>query len=174
MNTWSNMLLVAGTGRNVGKTTFVCRLIEQISNQQAIIAIKVSPHIHDNDVSHCKIIHKTEGLIIVEETSVYSNKDSSRMLAAGAQKVFYIQSNGDALSKAVEILKVLIPDDIALICEAAALRELIEPGCFVLMSSNKPIVKNKHLLPLAHKHIVNFDYKITDFIFEKGKWKENK
>lgn len=167
------MILVAGTGRNVGKTTFVCRLIEHISSIRPIIAIKVSPHIHDNDVSHCRIIHKTEGVIIAEETSFLNTKDSSRMLAAGAKKVYYVQGGGDSLSKTLAVLKDLIPDNIPLVCESAALRAYVEPGFFVLMSSAEPIVKNKHMLRFAHKHIVSYNYKSTDYYFENGEWKVN-
>lgn len=168
---WKNMLLVAGTGRNVGKTTFVCNVIKHISHNQPIMAIKISPHLHDEDCSHCKVIFKCKDLIITEETSINNKKDSSKMLAAGAQKVYYIQCDTSTIKESIRVLKEIIPDSVALVCESAALREKVNPGYFVLMSGKEAIVKNKHLLPFANKHIVNFNYESCSFLFENNGWK---
>ena len=75
MKQWPNMLLVAGTGRNVGKTTFVCRIISNISKNQPIIAIKITSHIHEL-CSSCNILFQLPNLIIAEEKSTTSYKDS--------------------------------------------------------------------------------------------------
>ncbi|MDA3892976.1 MAG: hypothetical protein PF517_15045 [Salinivirgaceae bacterium] len=171
---WPNMLLVAGTGRNVGKTTFVCKVVANVSKDQPIIAIKITPHIHDL-CSHCKILLQTERLIITEETSKEYSKDSSKMLAAGAQKVYYVQGADDQFSKVIDFLKPLIPNNEALVCESAALRNIVQPGYFVLMSVNKnePLKKNAHLLEYAYHHIIDYDYQVDDLKFKNGKWLRN-
>ena len=42
---FENILLIAGSGQNVGKTTFACQLIQNVQNQKPI-AVKITPHFH--------------------------------------------------------------------------------------------------------------------------------
>jgi len=174
MITWHNMLLVSGTARNVGKTTFVCKIIEAISKNQPIIAIKITPHFHEL-CSSCKLLYKSEKLIIAEEKSTKTEKDSAKMLAAGAHRVFYVQGADDKLPEAIEYIKPIIAFDIAVICESAALRNYIKPGLFVLMLPNKDDIaqKNKDKMPLADRKIFTFNYQSNEFEFENGKWKNH-
>ena len=58
-----NLLLVAGNGRNVGKTWLVCRIIEKISQNQKVTAVKISSHYHPEDADN--IISKTNDLLFV-------------------------------------------------------------------------------------------------------------
>jgi len=168
---WPNMLLVAGTGRNVGKTTFVCKVISAISNNQPIVAIKITPHVHDLCDS-CITLFRSDKLTITEETSKYLPKDSSKMLAAGASKVYFIQGADDQLEKIVEFLRVLIPENCAIVCESAALRKIINPGLFILMSvkAEGVIKKNADKVSLANLHIWDYKYSIEPIDFENGKW----
>ncbi len=171
MNVWSNMLLIAGTSRNVGKTTFACKVIEQISRHQTVVAIKITPHFH-TDCLTCLPLVKNENLFIAEETSNSISKDSSKMLAAGASKVFYIQATDEKLKDALEYLMPLIPHDVALVCESAALRNCIIPGLFVVMSVSDSISKNSNLIPLADLHLVDFNYDVNRIKFIDGFWKK--
>lgn len=175
MMNWPNMLLVAGTGRNVGKTTFVCKVIENVSKKSPIVAIKITPHVHDLCDS-CVTLFKSDKLTITEETSKTLPKDSSKMLAAGAQKVYFIQGADDQLDKVIEFLRNIIPERTAIICESAALRNFINPGLFVLMSikSDGVIKKNADKIPLANLHIWDYNYNATEFYFLSGKWKIKK
>ena len=50
-----NLIIVSGTGQNVGKTTFVQSVINKFSSQN-ITAIKISPHKHEQCES-AKIIN---------------------------------------------------------------------------------------------------------------------
>ena len=40
----SNFLLVAGNGRNVGKTFLACEIIKQLSQKNEVTGVKISPH----------------------------------------------------------------------------------------------------------------------------------
>ena len=171
MINWPNMLLVAGTGRNVGKTTFVCKVIENVSKKLPVIAIKITPHVH-NLCDSCVTLFKSDKLTITEETSKTLPKDSSKMLAAGAQKVYFIQGADDQLEKVIEFLRKIIPESTAIICESAALRNFINPSLFVLMSvkSNGVNTKNADKVSLANLHIWDYKYNATEFCFESGGW----
>ncbi len=46
MKSMPNILLIAGTGRNVGKTLLACEIIQQLSKTMAVTAIKTSSHEH--------------------------------------------------------------------------------------------------------------------------------
>jgi len=170
---WPNMLLVAGTGRNVGKTTFVCNVINNVSKDQPIIAIKITPHLHELCRS-CKIMFHSSDLIIAEETSLTSHKDSSKMLAAGAQIVYYIQGSDNQMEQVINLLTPLISNTTAIICESAALRNYLIPGQFVLINSSKGDKSNKNMdkLLIADKSIIDYNYKISDFNFKNGVWEK--
>ncbi|MFA6403168.1 MAG: hypothetical protein WCX31_16320 [Salinivirgaceae bacterium] len=169
MKVWKNMLLIAGTNRNVGKTTFACRVIEQISQQQSVVAIKITPHFHTDCIT-CIPLFESKNLLIAEESSRTALKDSSKMLAAGAKKVYYIQSFDENLSVAMDYLMPLIPNDVAVVCESAALRRIVIPGLFVVMSLNDSISKNSDLIPLADFHLIDFNYNVNGIRFNDGFW----
>ncbi|MBI9069458.1 MAG: NTP transferase domain-containing protein [Salinivirgaceae bacterium] len=169
---WNNLLLVAGTDRNVGKTTFICNIIERISKTHPIIAIKITPHFHELE-ENLPVIHKSENLVIVQEINNTTGKDSSRMLDAGAEKVYYVQAKDDQLKKAIVILEALLPNDKPIICESAALRYSIEPGCFVVLSHSNKITKNKAMISFAQIHIKDYIYDPKMFSFVSGSWNIN-
>lgn len=166
---WPNMVLIAGMGRNVGKTSLACHIIKHQSRLTNVIAIKITPHFHES-CDTCKTIYSEQGLLITEELDENTQKDSSKMLKAGA-KVYYVQSDKEKLSKVVEVLKPLIASNIPVVCESAALRNLIKPGLFLVLSkSSQRFVKNQELLNWEHFRINNFDFTNYHFIFEQNSW----
>ncbi len=124
---YKNILLVSGNGRNVGKTTFTCKLIEQFSHL-GIIAVKVSPHWYTFD-SKDKILHLEDKLLVMEETNTERNKDSARMLRVGAGKVYYIQSPYDkSLEKAFRLIIDTEGHKQPMVFESAALGKFMKPA----------------------------------------------
>jgi hypothetical protein len=168
-----NLLLIAGTGTKSGKTSMVCRIIEQFTNFN-IYAIKISPHFHETTSG---LITKSakEGYTIYEETSRDTSKDTSRMLNSGAHKVFFAKGWDDKLPVVFYEIMKNIPSNVPVICESPALRNYIEPGVFIIMTSN---VVNKqkelnHLLELPHLMVALEELKEMDVLpigFEEGKW----
>jgi len=69
-----NLLLIAGNGRNVGKTFLACKIIKELANKLKVIGLKVSPHFHDFEKS--RIIAQSDDYIVIEETQI-NQKDSS-------------------------------------------------------------------------------------------------
>lgn len=140
MKPFPNILLVAGSGRNVGKTSVVERLIHGFKDH-GIIALKVSPHFHALRGDE-KLIRKTDGYTISEEINPDSTKDSSRFLRAGAQKVFFIQALGKNLKEAFIRTFDLLPENAAVIVESGGLRDFIQPSLFIYVkgkqNDNKP------------------------------------
>ena len=164
-----NMLLVAGTSRNVGKTTFACKVIEQICPNQNVVGIKITPHFHAIDKT-CINMFEKEGVVVYEEKNKTTTKDSSRMLAAGASKVYFIQAADEKIIEALEYLIPLIPSDVAIVCESAAIRKYVVPGFFILMTRGIPNSKNAEFINMIDFQVVDFDDRGISLNFKDGKW----
>jgi hypothetical protein len=168
-----NLLLIAGTGTKSGKTTMACMLIEQFRTLD-ITAIKISPHFHET-TSGLNPVFEEPGYAVYEETNNDTTKDTSRMLHAGAKKVYFAKVYDDRINFVFNKIIDLIPEGTPVICESPALRNFAEPGVFVIMSS---VTTNKrkninHLLELPH---VMFKFEELDKLstipveFKDGKW----
>jgi molybdopterin-guanine dinucleotide biosynthesis protein A len=143
------LILISGTGRNSGKTTMACKIIEKLSANQPVIGIKISPHPHQNQTLEPLVTGN--GFNIWLETTPPEGKDSWRMLQAGAEKVFYIESENSSLSQAFqEVEKLIHPNDI-LVCESGGLRHVIKPAVFLMATNPEQTPKSSStmLLPLA-------------------------
>jgi hypothetical protein len=128
-----NLLLIAGTGTKSGKTTLACRIVEQFKDLN-ITAIKITPHFHETTPGLTPI-HEEPGYAIYEETNTVSSKDTSRMLQAGASKVYFAKVLDDSLLKVFNKILDLVPEGTPIICESPALRYFVEPGAFLIISS---------------------------------------
>ncbi|MBE0676246.1 MAG: hypothetical protein IH591_16440 [Bacteroidales bacterium] len=126
------LLIVAGTGRKTGKTTTACNIINAFSMSN-ITAVKISSHFHEPQ-EHLKLIFGSDSFIIWEELDSDSEKDSSRFLAAGATRSFYIQAlkqnSVEAFTKLLDLLSYTSP----IVCESPSLARGIIPGVLIVVS----------------------------------------
>lgn len=168
-----NLLLIAGTGTKSGKTSMACKIIEQFSDLK-ITAIKITPHFHET-TSGLILIEENKGYAIYEETGRDTLKDTSRMLKAGAVKVYFAKVWDDQLHEVFNKIINLIPEGTPVICESPALRNFIEPGVFIIMTS-ETIIKHKNINHLQSLH--HMMYKLEELPgvssipvgFEAGRW----
>jgi hypothetical protein len=168
-----NLLLIAGTGTESGKTSMACRIIEQFYELN-ITAIKISPHFHEATPG-LKTLYEEKGYSIYEETNRDTIKDTSRMFRSGAAKVYFAKVLDDRLRFVFDKIMYFIPEGTPIICESPAIRNYIEPGLFIIMTSDST---NKHnninnLQQLPH---VMFNLEELSEIsslpigFENGRW----
>jgi hypothetical protein len=171
-----NLLLIAGAGTNSGKTSLACRLIESFPALR-ITAIKITPHFHET-TSGLVVISEQEGFVVYEETNRESSKDTSRMIRAGAAKVYFAKVQDNQLLEAFNEIMKEIPEGAPVICESPALRNFVEPGVFIIMTSN---VINKHKninnLQTSPHLMIKLEelekYEKIPVRFENGKWVNN-
>ncbi len=168
-----NLLIIAGTGNKSGKTSLACRILESLSALK-ITAIKITPHIHETTDGLIPL-NEGKGFSIYEETNSSSTKDTSRMLRSGADKVYFAKVWDDDLLTAFNKIMENIPDQTPIICESPALRKYVEPGAFVIMTSdsqhNKKNIKHLQSLPHLMIKLEELDGLTTlPFGFEDGKW----
>lgn len=164
-----NILLISGSGSNVGKTTLSCKLIDRFKNK-GIVAVKITPHWHQQD-GDVEILHQEENLLILDERRRDSRKDSSRMLRSGAQKVFFVQNTVDeGLLRAFPIILSAADQSAPMIVESAALGKYLQPACHFHII--RPLAE-KHKLQNTNipiDHIIRFDGEKFDFDLERISW----
>lgn len=154
-----NLVLLAGAGQNVGKTSFAVELISHLKSLNLkVYALKITPHFHQSNPPN--LIIQKENFQIALEKDEKASKDSSRMLQAGADEVFFVQTNSDeALAEAFHFVNSLADETVVWVCESGGLRSVVEPGLFLYfkMQGEQPTKKSaRWLMPLADR-IVEFN-----------------
>jgi hypothetical protein len=170
---YPNLFIIAGTGTKSGKTTMACKVIEQFRHLSPV-GIKISPHFHTSSPG-LLLVDEGPGFAIYAEKNAETTKDTSRMLSAGAAKVYLILVWDSDLEKIFLKFIGKIPDNIPVVCESPALRNYFEPGLFILMSSETTVKRQdlRYLEKLPH-----LDFKLEEidrihslpFIFKDGEW----
>jgi len=170
------ILIISGNGRNTGKTSFLCRVISAHKNKYPVTAIKISPHFHPDTSTSAAIISNNNYSIFVENDPRRS-KDSSRMIAAGATKVYYIEAIDEHLAEAWRALSPLIADAGPVVCESGGLRNLLKPSLFIMLNRSERVeIKDsfKKLSPLADKIVSfngnSFDHAPEEIHFDGKGW----
>lgn len=169
-----NFLIISGTGRNVGKTTLSCKIIDKFSNENRITALKITNHFHDIDQKTSKIIYESESYKIIEELNILSNKDTSRFLQAGANNSFMIMSDLNNLATAINRLEMTFGFDTSIfIVESMSIREIITPAYSILVTNDLNIKSSTGFDIVAHFNSENltYDLKIEDFKIVGKEWK---
>jgi molybdopterin-guanine dinucleotide biosynthesis protein A len=138
-----SMIMVGAGDRNTGKTEFACSLIRKFSSLHNIIGIKVTTiNEHNGGCPRggkgCGVCATfEENFCITEETNNISNKDTCRMLVAGAKKVFWLRVLKSHLEEGITALLEVIGNDAIMICESNSLRSIVEPGFFFMVRNGK-------------------------------------
>ena len=172
---FSNLLLIAATGSNVGKTTLATAILQNLNKDLNIIALKVSPHFHQIEGNR-KILEQTENYMIVEEQDEISGKDTSKLIRAGAKKAYLVHGNEEFVIEAFLKLFSTFPSNQPVICESAGLAYHIKAGLLILLKREGYDKKNifDQLKDKADIIITSdgqqFDRDISDIGFEDGRW----
>ena len=134
-----NMLLVGSTARNTGKTTFCLAFLERWKNKFDIIGLKVTNVRDGNGICHhgnegCGVCASFAGNYeIIEEADKSGEKDTQKLLAAGAKKVFWLKAVNDCVEEALNIILSGISKNSIILCESNSLSEIVRPGVSLLM-----------------------------------------
>ncbi len=172
---YPNILLIAGDGRNVGKTTLACKIINKFSWENEIIGIKIASHFHALKETD-KILIKNDRFTLSEEQNVDSNKDSSLMLQSGARRVFYLQVQDEQIGEAFENVMKLTGDN-PVVCESGELGTIIKPGVFLfvrMLCCQVKSVDKYEYGELADKLVTNngtgFDFSLDELELINNRW----
>lgn len=128
------MVMIGGNSRNSGKTTMACKCISRLSATHEVIGLKVTSVRPGEDDLHGN--HNddfTGNFTIFEELNPESNKDTSKMLKAGASHVYYIRVEEKFTKQAiVHFLSKYVHKQL-IVCESRSLHEIVKPGLFLIM-----------------------------------------
>ncbi|MCK5856639.1 MAG: hypothetical protein KAG64_04065 [Bacteroidales bacterium] len=173
---YPNILLVTGNGKNVGKTSLSCTVIEHFKEEK-IIGVKISPHFHEFDSKVEDVLYQTDNIIIIEEHRNNTGKDSSKLKAAGAFRVFFVMVLDHNLQEAFDRLIGFSGTDFPMIIESAALRNIIVPSQFLLLTHiDRPEPKKsiEHLMEYVDHNITlssaGHNFTPNNIFYIKGKW----
>ena len=163
-----NMLLLAGASQNVGKTSFAIGIIRKLKNEgHKVYGLKITPHFHKDKPDH--LIVQTDEYQIAIEKSLTGKKDSSKMLLAGAEEVFFVQIKSDFyLPEVFDTINRMTEKEVLWVCESGGLRNFVQPGLFLYLKLKDQVPEKmsaKKLMPLADL-IVNFDGLDFDLSFD--------
>jgi molybdopterin-guanine dinucleotide biosynthesis protein A len=178
------MLMIGSAGSNVGKTELACALLGKFGKNLNIVGIKVTT-IKDKDGQcprggkGCGVCSSLEGnFCITEETNRSSGKDTSRLLAAGAGRVFWIRVLKEHLFEGITALLDVIEPEAVSICESNSLRQVVEPGLFLMARKNDSNAwksSAKDVRKYADRIVVSdgssFDLALGRIKLTDGKWK---
>ena len=135
-----NMLMIGSSGSNVGKTELACALLRRFSGAREIVGVKVTA-IAAQDRScprggrGCGVCSALEGPYqITQESARDSEKDTGKLLAAGAGTVYWLRVRRTHLPQGLAALLEAVGRDTVMICESNSLRQVVEPGLFLLVA----------------------------------------
>jgi molybdopterin-guanine dinucleotide biosynthesis protein len=130
-----NILTISGTGRNVGKTTLACSIIEKLAQNARVTSIKITPHYHEVDYPSM-LFQQPDAYSVYLEERKDRKKDSSKMLAAGAHRVLFIQAHDKYLEDLWKKISGLLNSESPVIVESGGIHKIIRPGIAFLLSAD--------------------------------------
>jgi len=177
------ILMIGSAGRKTGKTELACALIKKFSKDRDITGIKVTA-IEERDGQcprggqGCGVCSSLNGnFYITEETDRSSDKDTARLLTAGASRVFWLRVMKTHLEEGLAALLDIIGADAVSICESNSLRQVVEPGLFLMVQgANQEVPKSsaRVVMRYADRIVIsdgdNFDFDIDRINLVNGKW----
>ena len=177
------MLMIGSAGANIGKTELACALIKKFNKNKDIIGIKVTT-IKERDGQcprggqGCGVCSSLDGnFCITEETGVNSDKDTARLLAAGASRVLWMRVMKTHLKEGLAALLDKIGADAVSLCESNSLRQVVKPGLFLMVRGKDSMmwkISADAVKKYADKVVVSdgssFDFDIGRIKLLGGKW----
>jgi molybdopterin-guanine dinucleotide biosynthesis protein len=156
------MVLIGSTGKNVGKTVAACSIIKALKQKMPVIALKVTTADRHGTSCHrggdgCGACIFGQDFVLEEETDPTAAKDTARLLAAGAERVFWLRAKSDHLASGFKAFLAKIPNQSFIVVESNSLREVVKPGVFIMMVNTNERYKPSALkvLPYADLTIEN-------------------
>jgi molybdenum cofactor guanylyltransferase len=177
------MLMIGSAGINAGKTVLACEVIKKFCKSTNITGIKVTTIKAKNGTCPrggrgCGVCSSLDGnFCITEELKRNSSKDTSRLLAAGASRVFWLRVMRSHLKQGLTTLLSIMGPDAVSICESNSLRHVLEPGLFLMVTApnlKKWKASAQDVRKYVDKVVVSdggsFDFDIDEIKLTQRRW----
>lgn len=161
------LLLVGASARNAGKTTFLTRVVENLSRRHPITAVKATVIRSQETPGGCARGGVGCGVcqslgsrpyIIHEEVGENPDKDTAKLLAAGAAKVLWVRIAEAHMAQARDALLERLGRNTPIVCESNSFRRVVEPDLFLMMRrQGEPWLKEscRSLLHLCDREVLS-------------------
>ncbi len=177
-----NMILVGAAGRDAGKTVFTCELVRRFAavgiTGAKVTAVQEKDGACPRGGNGCGVCSSLEGdYCLTEELKPGEKKDTQRLLASGAQRVFWLRALKESLDSGVPVLLDAVGGNTPVVCESNSLRGVVEPSLFFMLRRSG--MKAAKASAEAVQHYADFqvpsDGSRFDFDFERlslkdGRW----
>lgn len=133
------MLMIGSAETKSGKTELACALLRKFNKNNNIMGIKVTTIENIKEGGLCSeegrdtAFTLKQKFVITEENNETSGKDTARLLAAGASRVFWLRALKGSLGDGLATLLDRIRPEAVSICESNSLRQIVEPGLFLIV-----------------------------------------
>ncbi len=142
-----DILMIGSSGRNVGKTLLACELVRRHAAVHAVTAVKITT-IHEEEwdcphgVAGCGVCGSLQGdYQLTEEKDGPPDKDTTRLLKAGATRVFWLRVRQPHLAEGVGELMRRLPAGQPAVIESNSARQVLAPGLFLILRDGGAEVK---------------------------------
>ena len=178
------MILVGSSGKDSGKTVFACELVKRFRVEGRLLGAKVTT-IHEREggcprggdgCGACELADGDEFCLAEEEESG-GEKDTQRLLASGADQVFWLRAKHTALEAGARALLDKLGRDSLVVCESNSLRTVVAPGLFFMVQRRETARAKqsaRNVLQYADRLVYSdgekFDFDFADLRFENGGW----
>ena len=116
----------------MGKTHLAVALIRHFSLQAGLLALKISPHTHDQ-LGKVSMVYDQVGYRLFLESEVHG-KNSGQFLLAGASSSYFLETVDGSLNQAIiSFSEEINPLGAPVVCESGALGTIIRPGVMVFI-----------------------------------------
>lgn len=161
------LLLVGASARNAGKTTFLARVVANLSRRHPVTAVKATVIRSQEGAGGCARGGTGCGVcrslgsrpyIIHEETGEDPDKDTATLLAAGAARVLWVRIAEAHMARARDALLERIGRGTPIVCESNSFRRVVEPDLFLMMRrQGDPWMKDscRSLLHLCDREVLS-------------------
>ena len=127
------LVVIGGHSRNVGKTSVVAGLIAALPECRWT-AVKITQYGHgvcSDHGSECGCADPAHPFAVSEEHETASGTDTSRYLAAGAERAFWVRTAMGQLGEALPALRDIFSGARHVICESNSLLQFVKPDVYV-------------------------------------------
>jgi hypothetical protein len=128
-------VVIGGQSRDVGKTSVAAGLISALP-QYTWTAFKITQFGHGRcslDGKPCTCATDDRCWAITEEKDASGKSDTSRFLAAGAQRSFWVRTEQGRLAEALPALRRRLADSENAMIESNSIVEFIEPDLYLIV-----------------------------------------
>ena len=129
------LVIVGGNSRNVGKTSLACSIL-RATPELEWTAVKIAQFGHgmctaDGRPCDCAVYDPRHPYAISEEADRDGSTDTSRLLRAGASRVWWLRTPQGRLGEAVPALRRRLGEARAVLLESNSARDFFEPDLYV-------------------------------------------